>query len=264
MLGTGNVSVEFDVIYFSLTIISIMFFLMVHFVIDKYYPQIFTQFIIGIVCYIITFLILSEFTSYNTYLEYKYHLCSLVGIDLAYLIYVAKFQKKYQSTSVMESLIESATKISSDSPQSPQSPRSSKSPQLSVLADINNNLDTLRVDYKSDSSDKSIKSKSSDKSIKSKLSDKSNKSQLPNKLTKKDTLDTGDTHSVDSPARSISFTSEQNDFRITHDTSQEENTSDGELLFSISEKKSKKHANHNYTTETSDTGCLNVADIIRN
>ena len=242
MLGTGNVSVEFDVIYFSLTIISIMFFLMVHFVIDKYYPQIFTQFIIGIVCYIITFLILSEFTSYNTYLEYKYHLCSLVGIDLAYLIYVAKFQKKYQSTSVMESLIESATKISSDSPQSPQSPRSSKSPQLSVLADINNNLDTLRVDYKSDSSDKSIKSK----------------------LTKKDTLDTGDTHSVDSPARSISFTSEQNDFRITHDTSQEENTSDGELLFSISEKKSKKHANHNYTTETSDTGCLNVSDIIRN
>jgi len=223
-------AVIIDIIYFFLTIINIMFFLTVHFIVDKYYPQIFSQFIIGVVCYIITYLILSEFISVATYNEYKYYLGSLVSIDLAYLIYIAKYQKNVQSSNIYH-----------QEPNVMIPPKISEEPQK-LLPSINNKLDALRMECHSGN----------------------------NKLL-------SPTYSV-----SASANSEINDFKITHDSSHEEEL-EGELIFSNTEQSENRLVSRNndnsckakisdnsesQTTENSDSysseylAKLNVSDIV--
>jgi hypothetical protein len=67
-----------------------MFYLAVNMGIGEYYPSIFTQFVIGTICYIITFLISREIVSQGVYEEYYYHIFSLIVIDITYLMYRSK------------------------------------------------------------------------------------------------------------------------------------------------------------------------------
>lgn len=195
-----------------------MFFLITHLVIDKYYPQIFTQFIIGVVCYIIVFLVLSELVPTMTYTEYKYHLYSLIGIDLAYLVYVAKFQKTFFPFNTI-----GVPEPNSSSPTPLGEPTPLKSRMVSpTLTSINNNLDALRLECISDKLEPSV--------VKS-----------PKKSE------------TQSPTRSISFTSEINDFRITHDPSLEDNEEG--VIFSNSDRQVNKSSDDMTTS-------LNVSDIV--
>ncbi len=67
-----------------------MFFLITHIFIGKYYPNLVTQFIIGCVCYVVSFLILRDIISVEIYEQYKYYGMALIGIDTAYLVYKGK------------------------------------------------------------------------------------------------------------------------------------------------------------------------------
>ena len=68
-----------------------MFFLISNITIGKCYPSFMVQFITGIIFYVVTLLVLQEIVGYSVLVEYKAHICSLLVIDLAYLIYVVKF-----------------------------------------------------------------------------------------------------------------------------------------------------------------------------
>lgn len=67
---------------------------MTHIFIGKHYPNIVTQFIIGCICYIVSFLIIRDIISIETYEQYKYYGLSLISIDTAYLVYVGKTENK--------------------------------------------------------------------------------------------------------------------------------------------------------------------------
>jgi len=204
--------------------------------IDKYYPQFFTQFIIGVVCYIIVFLILSELVPTMTYTEYKYHLFSLIGIDLAYLVYVARFQKNFfpfNTTSVEPTPPKDQMVISP------------------TLLNINNNLDALRIECMSDKPEAPVV-KSPKQSVTQ--SPKQSITQSPKQSITQSPKQSVTQSETQSPTRSISFTSEINDFRITHDPSLEDNETE-DLIFSNSERVVSK-SNGDQTTS------LNVSDIV--
>ena len=61
--------------------------------IGKYYPSLFTQFIIGCVCYAVSFMILKDLIMDTTCEQYKYHVILLVMIDATYLVYRSKSTK---------------------------------------------------------------------------------------------------------------------------------------------------------------------------
>lgn len=68
-----------------------MFFLITNLTVGEYYPKFFTQFIVGCVLYVIVLFMLNDMVSDDLYDEYKYYIGALIVIDLAYLIYKAKF-----------------------------------------------------------------------------------------------------------------------------------------------------------------------------
>ena len=67
-----------------------MFFLITHLLIGKYYPSLFTQFIIGFSCYVLSFLLIKDIISDDCCDKYKYYALSLVAVDATYLIYRSK------------------------------------------------------------------------------------------------------------------------------------------------------------------------------
>lgn len=71
-----------------------MFFLITHATFDKFYPSKFTQFVIGIIFYFVSFMILREIIDGDIYEEYKFHLVSLLIIDASYLVYLHNFSNK--------------------------------------------------------------------------------------------------------------------------------------------------------------------------
>jgi hypothetical protein len=68
-----------------------MLFLIINSTIGKYYPNFFTQFLIGCVIYIFVLFIATEFIPDKLYEKYKYHGLVLLIIDFAYLIYKTKY-----------------------------------------------------------------------------------------------------------------------------------------------------------------------------
>jgi hypothetical protein len=71
-----------------------MFFLITHATFNKFYPNKFTQFVIGIIFYFVAFMILREIIDGDLYEEYKFHLVSLLIIDASYLIYLHHFSNR--------------------------------------------------------------------------------------------------------------------------------------------------------------------------
>ena len=63
---------------------------MTNIAVSKYYQSLLTQFIIGCILYIITFFIITDITSNNTYQKYKYYICVLIIVDAAFLVYLTK------------------------------------------------------------------------------------------------------------------------------------------------------------------------------
>lgn len=68
-----------------------MFFLLTNISIGKYYPDIMTQFILGVVCYAIVFFILKDFITVKNYEAYKYYLGTAIIIDTTFLLYQYKY-----------------------------------------------------------------------------------------------------------------------------------------------------------------------------
>lgn len=68
-----------------------MFFLLTNISIGKYYPDIMTQFILGVVCYAIIFFILKDFITVKNYEAYKYYLGTAIIIDTTFLLYQYKY-----------------------------------------------------------------------------------------------------------------------------------------------------------------------------
>ena len=91
-----------------------MFFLMTYILIGKYYPKITTQFVIGCVCYILSFFIINDMIESETSDKYKGHIISLIAIDAGFLLYRYKYEKK---TPVVISDINNINDINHDSIQ---------------------------------------------------------------------------------------------------------------------------------------------------
>jgi hypothetical protein len=68
-----------------------MFFLITNISIGRCYPNIWTQFVFGAVCYAISFFILKDFISAETYEKYKYYLGIIVIVDTSFLVYQYKY-----------------------------------------------------------------------------------------------------------------------------------------------------------------------------
>lgn len=71
-----------------------MFFLIVHTITGKYYPNFLTQFILGCVCYIFFFFIIKDLITDFNYDKYKYYIISLIMVDLILLVYLTRGAKK--------------------------------------------------------------------------------------------------------------------------------------------------------------------------
>lgn len=76
-----------------------MFFLLTHIMIGKYYPNLFTQFIIGCICYIIAFLLLKDLYADDFIVTYKYQILSLLLLDIFFIIYEVKNDSQKSKTS---------------------------------------------------------------------------------------------------------------------------------------------------------------------
>ena len=59
--------------------------------IGKYYPDIVTQFVFGIVCYSVVLFILKDFISVKVYDEYKYYVGIAIIVDTTFLLYQYKY-----------------------------------------------------------------------------------------------------------------------------------------------------------------------------
>ena len=67
-----------------------MFFLVTHILIGKYYPSLFTQFIIGCTCYILSFLIIKDVITDINFESCKYYVLALFAMDASFMIYKIK------------------------------------------------------------------------------------------------------------------------------------------------------------------------------
>ena len=148
-----------------------MFFLITHIFIGKYYPNVVTQFIIGCICYVVSFLIISDVISHETYEQYKYYGLSLIGIDTAYLIYIGKTQK---SNNTIVQTIQPKTLTRTVSQTTTNTTTSNNVSNISLSSEIN--------DYKIklfDTENIHEKSKSLDKDESSNKNSQNNKSNEP-------------------------------------------------------------------------------------
>ena len=81
-----------------------MFFLTTQVLIGKYYQNVFTQFIIGCTFYMLTFLIIKDIISNNSFNEHKYYILILIIIDASYMIYKIKSYRDNQKRAQLETL----------------------------------------------------------------------------------------------------------------------------------------------------------------
>lgn len=88
-----------------------MFFLTTNILIGKYYPNLFTQFIIGCACYILSFLIIKDIITLDNYKQYKYHVLCLIVIDTSYLIYLTNRKRHVQNINTQYEKIEPNQKL---------------------------------------------------------------------------------------------------------------------------------------------------------
>lgn len=82
-------------------------------IIGKYYPNFFTQFLVGCVFYTIAFFILIDIIPEKIYNEYKYYMVTLISADLSFLVYKAKFtespQKEEDEKNIIDNTDENTT-----------------------------------------------------------------------------------------------------------------------------------------------------------
>lgn len=83
-----------------------MFFLITHILINKYYPSLVTQFIIGLSIFVVSFLIIKDIFSDYSFDQYKYYVLILVAIDIVFLVYLVKFKNDPQKTTKSTEAIE--------------------------------------------------------------------------------------------------------------------------------------------------------------
>lgn len=75
-----------------------MFFLITHILIGKYYPNLFTQFIIGCTFYVLTYLIIKDIIPNIYHNQYKNYAITLIIADASFMIFRAK--KKIDSKKI--------------------------------------------------------------------------------------------------------------------------------------------------------------------
>ena len=88
-----------------------MFFLITHVLMNKYYPSLITQFIIGCTFYILTFFIIKDIIDADSIEQYKYYALSLIAIDASFIIYKAKCQPDSTKPIQPQQIIEPKNKI---------------------------------------------------------------------------------------------------------------------------------------------------------
>ena len=127
-----------------------MFFLITNIVIGKYYPNLFTQFVVGFVCYLFAFFILKDFISPDTYQMYKYYILFLIGIDAIFLVYRAKSQniptEKIEMDETVESTPNSEDTVTEGKSLSPSSLSfSDEINDLKIIHDISTSSDNYSL-----------------------------------------------------------------------------------------------------------------------
>ena len=165
-----------------------MFFLITNITVGKYYHNFLTQFIIGCIFYIATFISFSVkgFVTIATYEKYKYHFLTLIIVDVLYLLY--RYNTAHKEMDIHSNGTKSDTK----------SIRFLSNPDI-------------------EESDKSNSIKRNDKTT------ENSDEVIVGKTTSMSSID------------SLSFNSESNDFKVSHNLSSDEN--DANSLYSTSEEK---------------------------
>lgn len=140
-----------------------MFFLITNITIGKYYPNLFTQLVLGCICYIISFLFLKDFISCETYDKYKYYALCLIIIDSSYLFYKSKTKEKIinnNNRNVPTVKSEPETNTASDKSFDLYSTTSSEVNDFKINHDLSTSSDNLDMfstsDEKDDKKNKSI------------------------------------------------------------------------------------------------------------
>lgn len=145
-----------------------MFFLIAHIFIGKYYPNVITQFIIGCICYVISFLIVRDIISIETYEQYKYYGLAMISIDTAYLVYTGKSQN---SKKTVKSIIEHKIPIVNTTQNTIDvtSTKSNSAPTVTLSSEINDYrvklFDSENITSHHSSGEKSISKNSNDSVI---------------------------------------------------------------------------------------------------
>jgi len=213
-----------------------MFFLITHLTFQKHRPKVFTKFIVGIVCYTLSFLILREIIEHDTYETYKYHIMSLLFIDVTYLCYASRHGLMGSLGMVSDPNQNCDETIHTNSPVKTDSTDSKVGPPVPVST---SNLGSPPSRHTSDSQPTS------------KPKPKSNPSSSPNRTIK----------TIDLPnILSISLSSEINDYKVKHDCSETRNKEND--IFSNSDTNSVEHRERRSPISTCSSGNKEEFDII--
>lgn len=124
-------------------------------IVGKYYPSILTQFIIGCTCYALSFFILKDLITSNTYDQYKYHILALIGIDSSFLLYYQIHSNKNSNRLVVtyEDTNKSNTKLETTTTTEP---KSSSQQSISLTSELNDIKITHDISFSGDESECSL------------------------------------------------------------------------------------------------------------
>jgi len=84
-----------------------MFFSITHILIDKYYPKLFMQLLIGFACYMVALIMICDVNKKKLNPRYKYYALLLVVMDTTLMIYISKSNSKSKQTVKVSNLTES-------------------------------------------------------------------------------------------------------------------------------------------------------------
>ena len=111
---------------------------MTNITVGKYYPSLFTQFIIGCILYIFSFFMITDIISSDSYQKYKYYIFILIIVDAAFLIYLAKYYKTTINNSNTENKTDQAiVQENTTTDNTSQKPNSNSLYSPSLSSEIN-------------------------------------------------------------------------------------------------------------------------------
>lgn len=149
-----------------------MFFFITHLVIDKYYPNPFTQFIVGCIFYTVILMIAGELINDSIYDKYKYQTFGLIIIDVMFLINQKQTlskdnMKTYEVPLAVKTGVQTEVQTTSDK---------TSIDSISLSSEMNDYKMTHSLSDANDSDDLFSTDKKPEEKLKNKESEETNKS----------------------------------------------------------------------------------------